>query len=151
MAYFLSGLTIRADNSPESMARVAELWLDVSVGRLPLLFDNEFEFQPGIAPVSRYSNYDDERGDFDLSIIGVDADFFAWLEGQVAAGKYRKFEAADPTGDLEACTKAVLRQVRDAQTRSGLRRAFTTDYESTVPAEYAEDGQAHCSLYIAVK
>lgn len=152
MAYILSEVTIRANNSPEGMAQIAQLWQDVAEGRLPLLFDSEHSFRPGISPVSRYSNYaSDEQGDYDLSIIGVQADFFGRLEQQVAEGKYRKYEAADPAGDIGACTQAAWQQVWEAQAKGELQRAFTQDYESSVPAEYTKDGQAHCYLYIAVK
>ncbi len=30
-------------------------------------------------------------------------------------------------------------------------RAFSSDYESSVPVEYTKDGKAHCFLYIAVQ
>ncbi|MHB9323712.1 AraC family transcriptional regulator, partial [Fusobacterium polymorphum] len=32
-----------------------------------------------------------------------------------------------------------------------LKRAFTVDYESSVPAEFSNDGKAHCYLYIAIE
>ncbi len=32
-----------------------------------------------------------------------------------------------------------------------LKRAFTIDYESAVPAEYTKEGKAHCYLYIAIR
>ncbi len=32
-----------------------------------------------------------------------------------------------------------------------IKRAFTKDYESTVPSEYTKDGKAHCYLYIALQ
>ncbi|MCH4239532.1 MAG: AraC family transcriptional regulator, partial [Oscillospiraceae bacterium] len=37
------------------------------------------------------------------------------------------------------------------QKSGNIRRAFTTDYESSVPAKFTKDGKAHCYLYIAVK
>ena len=37
------------------------------------------------------------------------------------------------------------------QKNGGIVRAFTMDYESSVPAEYTKDGKAHCYLYIAVR
>lgn len=152
MAYILDEVTIRTNNSPEGMENTAQLWRDVTEGRLPLLFDSEHNFRPGISPVSAYSNYaDEDRGDYDLSIIAVRSDFFGALEQLVAAGEYRKYEAADPAGDLVACTEAAWRQVWEAQANGELRRAFTLDYESSVPAEYTKDGRAHCYLYIAVK
>lgn len=147
MSYRLSSLTLRVDNSPRGMEAIGQLWEDVQSGRMPLLFDSEGSFQPGLSPISRYSNYDcDQTGVYDLTILTVTAPFFAAMEKKVAAGLYRKFEAVGD--DLISCTQAAWEQVWNDPS---LPRAFTEDYESTVPAEYAKDGRCHCYLYIAVK
>ena len=146
MSYRLSAVTVRADNSPQGLEVIGRLWADVQSGKLPLLFDSEGVFHPGLSPISRYSNYESgQAGAYDLTILTVTAAFFAQMEEKAAAGLYRKYEAAG--SDLNACTQAAWEQVWGD---SSLRRAFTEDYESTVPAEYAKDGKCHCYLYIAV-
>lgn len=147
MSYRLSAATLRADNSPEGMAAMAALWEDVQSGKLPLLFDSAGAFCPGLSPISRYSNYEKgAEGAYDLTVMTVTADFFPALDKQAAQGHYRKFETAGE--DLAACTQALWGQVRGD---GSLKRAFTEDYESAVPAEYAKDGKCHCYLWIAVK
>lgn len=146
MSYRLSAVTLRADNSPQGMEAIARLWEDVQSGKLPLLFDSQGTFQPGLSPISMYSNYESgHTGAYDLTVMTVIAAFFAGMEEKVASGAYRRFEAAGD--DLAACTRDAWAQVwGDAS----LKRAFTRDYESTVPAQYAKDGRCHCYLYIAV-
>ncbi|MDR1473150.1 MAG: hypothetical protein LBI41_01095 [Lactobacillales bacterium] len=150
MAYQLSGVTIRTENTAEGMKKISELWEEINTGKLPLLFDNQHVFQPGISPVSRYSNYEnDENGAYDLSIIGVRADFFQQLEQEVAKGNYKKYDESDENGDVASCAKKAWEKVwQDSQT-GVIKRAFTVDYESSVPVEYTKDGKAHCYLYIA--
>jgi len=152
MAYILKEVTIRANNTPDGLNKIAELWQDVTNGNLPILFDNEHNFQPGIFPVSRYANYaSDETGDYDLSILGVKADFFAEMEEKTAQGLYKKYDASSAAGDLTECTRNAWAQVWDEQRQGRIQRAFTIDYESSVPAEYTKDHQAHCYLYIALQ
>ncbi len=147
MSYRLSAVTLRTDNSPQGLATVAQLWDDVQSGKLPLLFDSEGAFHPGLSPISRYSGYEsDEAGTYDLTILTVTAEFFAQMEEKAASGAYRKYEAAGD--DLSACAQAVWGQVWGDVS---LKRAFTADYESTVPARYAKDGKCHCYLWIAVE
>lgn len=147
MSYRLSAATLRADNSPEGMAAIAALWEDVQSGKLPLLFDSAGAFRSGLSPISRYSNYEKgAEGAYDLTVMTVTADFFPALDKQAAQGHCRKFEAAGE--DLTACTRAAWEQVWGD---GSLKRAFTEDYESTVPAEYTKDGKCHCYLWIAVK
>lgn len=150
MAYQLKSVTLRASNSESGMKQIEEVWADVASGALPILFDSERAFQPGISPVSKYSNYEsDETGEYDFSILGVSADFFEALEGLVLLGKYKKYEQAGE--DLLLCTKQAWEQVWSDQKAGELRRSFTEDYESSVPAEYTKDGKCHCYLYIAVQ
>ena len=146
MSYRLTAVTLRADNSPRGQEAVGQLWEDVHRGNIPLLFDSGGAFRPGLSPVSRYSNYEsDQAGAYDLTILTAPADFFAGMEEKAAAGLYRKFEAAGD--DLIACIQAAWEQVWGAPS---LKRAYTTDYESAVPAQYAKDGKCHCYLYISV-
>ena len=151
MSYTLTSVTIRTDNTPEGMKKIGELWADVAGGKLPILFDSAQNFQTGISPISRYSNYaGDETGAYDLSVMGVTADFFQHMEHLVSEGVYRKYDEADESGDIGACTRKAWERVWAEQKNGGIVRAFTMDYESSVPAEYTKDGKAHCYLYIAV-
>jgi predicted transcriptional regulator YdeE len=63
----------------------------------------------------------------------------------------RKYDTTDENGDQSFCVKNAWEKVwRD--TRSGaITRAYTEDYESSVPSKYATDRKTHCYLYIAVK
>lgn len=152
MAYCLSAITIRTNNTPDGINKIAELWQDVSNGKLPILFDSEHNFQPGISPISQYSNYaSDENGDYDLSILGITSDFFAQMEEKVSQGRYKKYDACSADDDLTQCTQKAWEMVWREQASGQIQRAFTLDYESSVPAKYTKDGQAHCYLYIAVK
>ena len=83
--------------------------------------------------------------------MGVTADFFQHMEHLVSEGVYRKYDEADESGDIGACTRKAWERVWDEQKNGGIVRAFTVDYESSVPAEYTKDGKAHCYLYIAVR
>ena len=149
MAYLLKSVTIRADNSPEGMERIAALWRDVASGSIPLLFDSGGQFQPGISPISRYDSYEsDDTGAYDLSILGVTPDFFAALEEKIRLGLYKKYEAKGDS--LEECARLAWEQVWADQRSGVLRRAFDRDYESTVPADFTKDGTAHCYLYISI-
>ncbi|WP_101698484.1 effector binding domain-containing protein [Clostridium minihomine] len=152
MPYQLKEATIRTDNTAEGIKRIEEMWQDVSSGKLPILFNNELNFLPGISPVSRYSNYEsDENGNYDFSILGVTSDFFKELDSLVSKDLYQKYDESDETGNLQACTQKAWQKVWNQQQSGEISRAFTEDFESTVPAEYTKDGKAHCYLYIAVK
>lgn len=152
MAYKLSGITIRTNNTDEGMKKIGEIWCDVTSGKLPILFDNDHQFQQGISPISKYSNYaSDETGDYDLSILGVTADFFDQMEQQVCKGLYKKYDVSDDHGNIGECARKAWETVWEEQKRGEIKRTFTTDYESSVPAEYTKDGKAHCYLYIAVR
>lgn len=152
MAYIINEVTIRTNNTAGGMEKIAELWRDIMSGKLPVLFDSEHNFKQGISPVSRYSNYaGDETGDYDLSIIGVTADFFAELEHKTAQGRFKKYDVSDDNGDLEVCTQRAWERVWADTKRGELKRSFACDYESSVPAEYTKDGKAHCYLYISVE
>ena len=145
MAYRLKAVTIRTNNSEEGIRKIAELWEDVLTGKLPLLSD-------GIVPISQYSNYEsDEKGDYDISIVGVKHNFFEDMEKEVEKGLYKKYEADDKNGNVEMCTKKVWENVWNDSHSGILKRAFTIDYENSVPAKFSKDGKAHCYLYIAVK
>ena len=151
MSYKLDRITIRTNNTSDGMKKIAELWRDITSGKLPILFDSEHNFLQGISPISEYSNYEtDENGDYDLSILGVTSEFFKKIELEVSKGKYKKYDESDENGDIEACTKKAWEKVWTEQKTSKINRTFTRDFESTVPAKYTKDGKAHCYLYIAV-
>ena len=141
MAYTLKAVTIRTNNSEEGIRKIGELWGDVLTGKLSLLAD-------GVVPISQYSNYEsDEKGDYDISIVGVEHNFFEDIEKEVEKALYKKYEAVDENGNVEMCTKKAWENVWN-DTHSGvLKRAFTVDFESS----FSKDGKAHCYLYIAMK
>ena len=151
MAYHLNKVTIRTDNSAAGMKAIDELWKDIESGKLPLLFSSDRQFLQGVSPVSLYSNYaSDENGAYDLSVLAVTAAFFQQLEEKVKAGQYKKYDESDKNGDISRCARNAWKKVWDENKAGAIHRVFTEDYESTVPAKYAKDGNAHCFLYIAV-
>lgn len=78
----------------------------------------------------------------------VTVDFFAKIEQAVAEGKYFKIDESGET--IADCANKAWAKVWQLTAGGKLNRAFSADYESTVPAEYTKDGKAHCYLYIAV-
>jgi predicted transcriptional regulator YdeE len=152
MAYKLKEVTIRTNNCEEGTKVISEIWGDITSGNLPLLFDSEHMFQQGVSPVSKYSNYSsDESGDYDLTIMAVTADFFQKMETAVSKGLYKKYYEKDENGEIGVCTRKVWEKVWREQKSGDIKRAFTEDYESTVPSEYTKDGKVHCYLYIAIQ
>ena len=148
MAYCLQSITLRTANSEEGMRKIGAVWQDIQSGKLPVLFDSEHQFQEGISPVSKYHNYEtDESGAYDLSILGVRADFFAQMEEGVRAGRYQKY--METGNDMGECAQKAWGRVWHDQKSGMIARTFSEDYESTVPAEYTKDGLAHCYLYTA--
>lgn len=149
MAYSLSAVTIRTDNSPAGIARIQELWRDIASGKLPLMFDSRHGMRTGISPVSRYSRYENgDTGMYDLTVFVVTSGFFDEMERKVASGLYRKYDVAG--GNFAECARMAWEQVwRDAHD-GRIVRAFTQDYEYSMRGEYAADGKPHCILYIAV-
>ncbi|WP_105177633.1 MULTISPECIES: AraC family transcriptional regulator [Clostridium] len=152
MTYKLKELTIRMNNSKEGTKIINEIWEDVASGKLPILFDTDHRFLKGISPVSKYSNYsNDQNGDYDYTIMAVTVDFFQEIERKVSEGLYKKYDEKDDTGEIDVCSKKAWKKVLSEQKAGNINRAFTKDYESTVPGEYTKDGKAHCYLYIAIK
>lgn len=149
MSYTLKKVTIRTNNTQEGIERIGQLWQDINTGRIPIVFDSENNFQNGISPISMYNNYEsDENGDYDLSILGVNSDFFVELEEQVKKGNYKKYESID--SDMIVSTKNAWKIVWREQKENIINRAYKIDYESTVPAEYTNDKKAHCYLWISI-
>ncbi len=150
MAYSFKSVTIRTDNSESGMARISELWADIMTGKIPLDFMENGVPVKGLSPISVYGDYEsDEKGKYNLSVMTVTADFFAKMEDCVAQGKYVKIDESGET--IAECANKAWSKVWQLTASGEMKRAFTTDYESTVPAEYTKDGKAHCYLYIAAK
>ena len=150
MAYSFKSVTVRTDNSESGMAKINELWADIMTGKVPLDFIRNGVPVKGLSPVSSYSHYEsDEKGKYNLSVMTVTVDFFAKMEELVAQGKYIKIDESGET--ITECANKAWSKVWQLSVSGELKRAFTVDYESTVPAEYTKDGKAHCYLYIAVK
>ena len=147
--YILSEITLRADNSQAGMEKVEALWRDVVSGKIPLMYDSNGTFQQGLSPVSRYSNYEsDETGEYDLSIFTARAAFFAQMTQKVETGEYAAYDFDG--ADIKEAANEAWTQVWADKNAGTLHRAFTEDYESTVPGDYTKDGRAHCYLYISV-
>lgn len=152
MAYKLNKIIIRTNNSKEEMKNISDIWKDVVSGKIPILFDSEHVFQQGISPVSEYSNYSsDENGDYDLTIMAVKSDFFQKMDAEVSKGFYKKYDEQDENGEISVCIRKAWEKVWAEQRSGDIHRAFTSDFESTVPSEYTKDGKAHCYLYIAIQ
>lgn len=150
MAYTFKSVTIRTNNSETGMTKINELWTDILHGKIPLEFIENEKPTKGISPVSIYSDYEsDENGDYNLSIASVTADFFANMEKSVAQGKYIKIDESGET--IADCANKAWLKVWEMSAKGELKRAFSTDYESTIPAEYSNDGKAQCYLYIAIQ
>lgn len=150
MSYSFKSVTIRTDNSESGMVKINELWADIMQGKIPLDFIENGKPVKGLSPVSAYSDYDsDEKGKYNLSVITVTVDFFAKMEALVAKGNYYKIDESGDT--ITDCANKAWSKVWQLSQSGELKRAFTVDYESTVPAEYTKDGKAHCYLYIAIK
>lgn len=150
MAYTLKEITLRLDNSELGMKNMNEVWADIVSGKIPLMFNSKGAFRPGISPISEYKNYESNQlGAYDLRIFTVQPDWFTKMDKLAHEGIYKKY---DVSGDSihEAAEKAWAQVWRDAQDNV-MTRAFTSDFESTVPAEYTKDGKAHCYLYIALR
>lgn len=150
MTYRLDKVTVRLKNDAEGTGKISELFADIVSGEIPLLFDSDRKLIEGIAPVSEYSNYEsDETGEYDLSVIAVEKDFFKNLESEVSEGKFIKYDIAGD--DVIGCAQNAWKQVWQDQRDGKIKRTFNIDYESTVPEEYTHDGKAHCMLYIGVE
>lgn len=153
MTYQLQSATIRTNNTEAGIQKIAELWADVTAGKLPILFDSAHVLAEGTSPVVKYSRYvnqiSGESGDYDLSIIAADGEFFAQMEAAASAGKYKKYEHS--SAKQEDCIGAAWGEVWQAQKDGTIDRSYTEDYEVTIPAAYSADGKWHCNLYIAVK
>lgn len=150
MTYKLDKVTIRLKNDEEGMAKIGELFADIESGKIPLIFNSDKELIEGIAPVSQYSDYEsDETGEYDLSVIAVEREFFKNIENEVAQGKFIKYDIAGE--DIMTCALSAWKQVWQDQRNGKISRSFNIDYESTVPGEFTPDGKAHCILYIGVK
>lgn len=150
MSYSFKSVTIRTDNSEIGMAKINELWADIMKGKVPLDFIENGAPVKGLSPISVYSDYEsDEKGKYNLSVMTVTADFFAKMESAVARGEYVKIDESGKT--IADCANKAWSKVWESSAKGELKRAFTVDYESTVPSEYTKEGKAHCYLWIAVK
>ncbi len=79
--------------------------------------------------------------------MAVTANFFREMEIAVSKGLYKKYDEKDENGEIGICTRKAWEKVWCEQKLGDIKRAFTVDYESTVPAEYTKDGKAHCYLF----
>ncbi len=70
---------------------------------------------------------------------------------KTADGQFKKYDISDAGGDLKFCTQKAWEKVWSDTKNGEIKRSFTQDYKSSVPAEYTKDGKAHCYLYISVE
>ncbi|MCX4287550.1 MAG: AraC family transcriptional regulator, partial [Clostridia bacterium] len=100
--------------------------------KIPLDFIANGAPVKGLSPISSYSDYDsDENGKYNLSIMTVTADFFAKMESLIGQGRYIKI---DENGEsITECANKAWSKVWQLSANGELKRAFTIDYESTVP------------------
>lgn len=132
------------------MARIDDMWRDIVSGKIPLMYDSDGRFLQGLSPISEYSDYEsDEEGAYDLTVFTVDPTFFGMMEQKCALGAYKKYDLEGD--DIKDAANKAWSQVWKDKSEGTIARAFTKDYESTVPAEYTKDHRAHCFLYIAVR
>ncbi len=150
MAYRLEAITL-CTRGLVNGAAMRELWDDIEYGRLPILFDSEHNFVTGVSSILKYSDYSvNDKTKFSLSILGVTKTFFHTLEQKIQSGIYRKYDYSSDVFDLEECSKRAWECVNTDQANGIITRAFTDDFESTVPKEYTKDGRTHCYLYISI-
>ena len=150
MDYSFNSVTIRTNNSNSGMMKTNKLWADIIQGKVP--FDSIDNGVPvkGLSPISVYSDYEsDENGCYNLSIVSVTVDFFTNLEKLVSQGKFIKIDESGKT--ITECANTAWTKVWELSKTGAIKRTFSTDYESSVPAEYTKDGKAHCYLYIAIQ
>lgn len=66
-------------------------------------------------------------------------------------GIYLKYDVSDEGGDIRLCGNRAWEKVSSEYKDGKIERAFTTDYESSVPPKYTKDGKAHCYLYVSIR
>ena len=139
-------ITIRTNNSVEGIKKIEKLWQDVMSGSTPL------DLTENTVLISKYSNYaSSECGDYDLSILAVDCDFIQQLEKGYTEGKYKKYDFCSEDTDVATNTKAAWQQVWTDTQEGCIKRSYIEDYECTIPADYSQDHNAHCLLYISIE
>lgn len=149
MSYSFKNVTIRTNNSEQGLAKIGKLWEDILTCKIPFDFLQNGTPVKDLSPVSCYSEYEsDENGYYDYSIICVKTDFFFEMEKKVARGEYIKIDEAG--SNVSESSMNAWKKVWEKSTKGELKRAFSKDYESTVPQEYTKDGKSHCYLYISV-
>lgn len=149
MAYQLKKISIHTDNSKEGMDKINEVWSDIVSGKIPLMYNSDGQFLQGLSPISLYTNYEsDEQGAYDIEIFTARADFFTEMELKVEQNLYVKYDFDGK--DISEAANRAWSKVWENKAAGKIARAFSKDYESTVPGEYTPDGKAHCYLYISI-
>ena len=116
---------------------------------MPILLDSEGNMQSDTSLVAKYCNYENcEKGNYDLTIMGVTHKFFEELEKAADTGFYKKYDVSDD--NLGLCAKKAWEKVWNDKETGKLNRVYSEDFEYTIPAKFAQDGLNHCHLYIAV-
>lgn len=149
MSYSFKSVTIRTNNTEAGMAKIGKLWEDIMSYKVPLDFMQKDSPVKGISPISRYSEYEsDENGEYDFTIMCVTKEFFIEMEKKVAMGEYIKIDESG--ANISESTMNAWKKIWERSSKGEIKRAFTIDYESTVPQQYTKDGKSHCYLYISI-
>lgn len=147
MAYILREIVL--GNTPYSDEDFRKIWQDIAEGRVPLLFDSDGKRDEGAIPVTRYDAVS-PSGAGRISIVAVGPEFFAQMEQGVQDAKYRKFQAVHHDSVQQAAQDA-WEEVRREFESGMLQVQPDGHFEATVPAELSPDGQAHASVYMALR
>ena len=147
MSYQLDAVTFQADMGPEGMAKTAEIWGDIGSGKLPLMFASDGTFNPALMPVTEYTDYETVQsgGPITVTIRMVSPEYLKNLE---ARGGFRRYETESAAGSIEECSLAAWEQAQRDMAAGSLNIDYSFAVESTVPAQYAPDGKAHCTLLV---
>lgn len=148
MSYQLQAITMKIDMSPESMAQVAEVWGDIGSGKLPLMYTSTGEPIKDALPITEYMDYsgvnNNEPCTMQIRVVGPH--FFGELNERAAAGEFLVFENSADT--IPECSEGAWNKVHGLELDGKLKIDYSYAIESTVPAEYTQDGHAHCTLYV---
>lgn len=151
MPYTLKEITIRTNNSVDGIKKIDELFQDIANGKYPLQNNSDNTTQNDQLLISKYHNYEnDEKGDYDFSVIGTKSDFIDILESGVKNGMYVKYTETDKENNIGECCRTAWSKVWEDQANNKIKRVFKEDFQIAVPAEFSPNGECFCCLYISV-
>ncbi|MBD5559878.1 MAG: hypothetical protein HDQ87_05910 [Clostridia bacterium] len=148
MAYRLESISFRVDGGAAGGAATEAIWNDLVQGKLPLLFDSDGQFVPGLSPVTEYRDFDGRVSSLpcSMTIRAVPGSFFQQMADQMDAGLYKLYTAAG--SDIAECSAAVWKMFSEDEDPSVGNVDDPYAVESSVPTEYTKDGKAHSYLWV---